>query len=271
MRGVLFTACLTILALVVLTTSFLFHQQGIEEQGSIGRLALFDRMADEFAAAENGFKEVLKIIGINISIEENVVNISEPLSNSNFDDFNDYAKNWRDFVEGNSDFSLTLEGDFDEDLSLIIQPSGIEYTHGTALGGDTIEVLNTSSITAHVIDITIDINENVSTGWSPLHEGEDINVTIYIHANNEIVINETIDSDKESTLVIHIPGEVPIQVKVGKDADLRIGSAGDVNATVVMSMTVNTTETLYITLLEQSINITESQYNISRVSTVGIA
>lgn len=270
MRGVLFTACLTILALVVLTTSFLFHQQGMEEQGSIARLALFDRMADEVAAVENGFKEILKTAGLEISIEGNVVSISEPMPNPNFDNFNDYEINWKDFVENNSDFSLTLEGDFTADPSLIIQPGGIEYTHTGALGGDTIEVWNTSSIIAYVIDITIDINEDVSTGWSPLHIGTDINFTIYIHANNEIFISELIDSNQISTLVIHIPGKAPIQVKVGKPADIRIGGAGEVNATVVTSMTINTTETLSIALFEQSINITESQYNISRVSPVGI-
>jgi len=270
MKGILFTACLTILALVVLTASFMFYQQGIEEQGTTARFALFDRIADEFSAAENGFREILEACEVNISVNGNTVTISEPLPNPNSDDFSVNIESWKTFVEDNSDFSTTvdLSGLGDE---LPIYFNGIRYYH-PSFGGNIIRITNASEVTAYSVSLQVntDGNIDVTEDTEPGSNSFELSIT----TNTDSYYNSwSLDFSRGSDLDIIIENgdTYEISVTVGSVSDygwLNIDNTGSVDMDITTAVTLSTKPA--VMLSEQSINITESQYNISRVSSVKI-
>ncbi len=275
MRGVLFTACLTILALVVLTASFLFHQQGMEEQGSMARLALFDRMADEFTAAEKGLREIINssgISGINISAEGFTVSITEPLPNPNSVQLEGNASNWKEFVENTSDFSLSVDiSDINDKLSMYI--NGAEYVHWPSFGGNNIRVYGAGDVQGYSVLLQINEDGNIIVDEPVITPPTPHFFNLSITTNTDSYSGDwNLRLDKGHNFGIEINnGQYEISITVGSGPDdhwLKIDNQNQADMIVTTSVTLDQEPT--VMFFEQSINITESQYNISRVSSVGI-
>lgn len=266
MKGILFTACLTILALVVLTASFIFHLQGIKEQENVARLAVFDRMLDEFVSTENGYKNILKFSNVSITIENNTVSFSEPLPYPHPEIFNSSLENWKEFVEANSDFDLIL--DITGIGALPFNINGAKYYHHRDFGDNKIIIENASSVIAYSIKLTTNISGAITAQWTSHISGPNaFNITV--ETTNDSYFNATwLNFTRGSTLEIDITDgqHYDINIQIGKGSDYGYLSVVD-DDLLPLNCTINVTLDYEIDMSSApGLNITDSLYNINRFS-----
>ena len=273
MKGVLFTACLTLLALVVLSASFLMHQQGMENAGVILKLAPFDRISDEFSSAESGIRGILNAAGISVSVEGNTATISEPLPNPNAYAFDSNINDWEQFIEGSSRFLLDVNmSGLNETLPICI--SGARYYHYPVFGSNITRITNASGIANYSLNISVDISGSISMIWDKTEAGPN-NFRIAASTDTGSASSEqNLDFSKSSRLSVSVlgPETYNITVAIGDASDpgfLSIENEYYLYTYITTGMTFSTIPLVYFP--EQSINITGSQYNISRVSPIKIA
>jgi hypothetical protein len=268
MKGILFTACLTILALVVLTASFLFYQQSIKEQENTIRLAVFDRMVDEFVSTENGYKDILRFSNVSITIENNTVSFSEPIPYPHPEIFNNSMENWKAFVEANSDFDLILDITGMEVLPFNI--NGARYYHHQDFGDNKIIIENGSSIIAYSIGLSTNISGTIDAQWNTFESGLNaFNITVETDTDSYSNIT-SLNFTKGSLLQIDITNgqTYNIDISIGKGVDPGYLRIDDTNQ-LPLNCTINITLDHDIDMSSESgLNITDTFYNINRFSSL---
>ena len=271
MKGVFFTAGLLLLALAVLSASLLIYQSRHNQLSDLTRMIAYQTMGDEVTAISGGFKSITGS-AVAIQVNGNVVSFEEGLPNANAAAFSSAADFWKDFVWQNSGFDLTLNTtDAKTKLPLIIQPDRATYTHPNNLGGNSIAVTSASNVTGYVLDLTLPGGADAGASWTTLNAGS-LGFTIYIHAQNQLTESRTLNPALASTLAI-TQGANTITIQIGSPSDsgaLLVSNPGGIGTTLRTSITLSTSDMLYVTLPEQSINIKESQYNISRLSALRV-
>jgi len=147
-KGMFFTLGLSIIALVVLVLSIVIFNNFQTSEERFSNFIVFGRIYDLDISIQEGIKKIFdKTSGISLSTSSNTVIISENLPNSNNVGFSDEISNFKNFIESNFDnINLSVE-DLNTNLTLIIDPVDVSYSHEDF--GDR--------------KIVLDYNENVSS------------------------------------------------------------------------------------------------------------
>ena len=272
MKGVLFTAGLMLLALAVLSASLLVYQSRHSQLSDLTRMIAYQTMGDEVTAISRGLSEIVSSV-VAISVNGNMASFEEGLPNTNAAAFSSALDFWEGFVWQKSGFDLALNlTDAKAKLPLVIQPDKATYTHPSGFGGSSIAVTSARNVTGYTLDLTLPGGSDASMVWTTLNSGSGLTFTITVHAQNQLSESQTLNPALASTLSVR-QGASTITIQVGSPTDngaLLVSNPGGIGTVLRTNITLSTSGMLYVTLPDQSINIKESQYNISKLSALRV-
>ena len=273
MKGVFFTVGLLLVGIVVLSASFLVYQSRSIQMSNEARAIISVKMADEAAFIGSGFRDIMDA-SMNVTVAGNVVSFSEGLPNQRASAFILGAASWENFTESISDFSLDINTtDARFTMPLVIQPDKATYTHPDGFGKGSVKVTNGRNVTSYDLDLTMPVTDAASLSWTALNPGSSIQFTIRVHAGNELYLPpQGLNAGLQSTLQI-IQALQTITIQIGSPTDagmLLVSNPQLIPSSLVTNVTLNASDMLTVTLPDQSINIKDNQYNISRISAVRV-
>src|SRR3989338_9964047 len=108
-RGILFSVSVAIIGLSLLATIILISNSGFQEQNSISRIVVFNRMQDEVEYISRELISIMNIFNITVVVNSNTVSITEDNHFPNVGRFKINMDNWKNFTESNSDFSAKVD------------------------------------------------------------------------------------------------------------------------------------------------------------------
>ncbi len=277
MKGFLLGSALILLSLSVLGLAIVTTQADRQRNSDMLRLSVFDRIGDEFAATENGYRTIVSEF-INLTIKDGNVTFSDTLSDSSASNMANALNNFSNFVETNSGFSIRLNATgITNELPFTIQPSGILYNHPDGFGGKTIEVTNAQQVTGYSIAIMLNRTGATPVEWrkGPYNDSAGIAVSIVTGGltGNDFSFSGILSRTQTSKLRIKIPGE-DMFVNIGDNSEpgkLTIENE-DEDILVFVNTTIMTDSAdAFVAFPVSSINITAEEYNISRVAPVRVS
>lgn len=272
MKGVLFTAGLMLLALAVLSASFIVYQGRHSQLSDLTRMVAYQAIGDEVTAVSSGFSDIVSSV-IAVSVNGNMISFEEGLPNANAAAFSSAVDFWKGFAWQNSGFDLALNlTDANAKLPLAIQPDKATYTHPSGFGGSSIAVTSARNVTGYALDLTLPSGADASASWTTLNAGSGLAFTIHVHAQNQITESQTLNPALASTLAI-TQGANTITIQAGSPTDrgaLLVSNPGGIGAVLRTGVMLSAGEMLHVTLPDQSINIKDNQYNISRLSALRV-
>ncbi len=273
MKGMFFTLGITLMALVLLTLVVLVNHSVTESQPAVSEMVIFNRMQDEIEYTSRELISIVNLFNITVSVDGNTVSIQEDLPFPNVGRFQTNMQDWKTFTETNSNFNLDLDvTDISNTLPLVINDQ-VEYRHTNGLSGNKIEVGNASLVESYSIEILVQGDGNVTFGWNEIESG-DQNFTLTVKTNNQTnSTSQSLDFSKGSELDVEIGGsEINIGIGKGSDAGfLKVDNEDQLTLTLTTNITLNTAGDVKVSFPDSIINISSSQYNISRVTTARVA
>jgi len=272
-KGVFFSLTIVIVGLLLLTLVVVIHHKNLEEQSSISRAVLFNRMQDEVTYVSRELISILNIFNITVSVYNNTVSVTENLPFPDVGRFQTSMQNWKTFTESNSDFNLTVDvAEISNTLPLIINDQ-VQYKHTNGVSGVKITVENASLVASYSVFILAKVNGSVTFDWETIQAGNQ-NFTLKVQSNtNTNTTSKLLNFSKGSDLNVNI-GSNKIDIGIGKGADpgfFKVDDEDQLNLTLTTNITLNTTGEVKVSLPNSIINITSNQYNISRLTTVVVA
>ncbi len=269
MKGLLFSASVTILGLSLLAFVILISNSGYQDQGAVSRFVVFNRMQDEVEYVSRELVSIINIFNITVSVSGNTVSISEDNPFPNRNRFEILMDDWKSFTESNSDFSLIVDvDDIKSRLPLTINDQ-VQYTHTNGVSGNKITVENASLVANYSVFILVKAAGSVNFNWGSTNPGNQ-NFTLTVKTNtNQNTTSKNLDFSKGNDLEVSV-GSSEIEISVGKGSDtgfFKMDNTDQLPITLITNITLNTTGEVKVTLPTGIINITSSLYNISRVAT----
>jgi hypothetical protein len=275
MRGFLFTVALVSTALVITSLALFIMQSGQMERSNTVALAVFDRMRNDVLCIGSGFKDIVNAAGLNITVDNYTVSITEELPNPNEANYTANIDNWRDFAGNHSSFpvKVSVQG-IRDNLPLAMRPSQVIYDHPNGLGGDTISVHNTSQVVNYTIDLYVDTNEAFSFNWGTIND-DPPGLGFHIFVSNNSVQEERmqqLDPDQTTTLTITTAsGDFTFDIGSSIDKGLLvISNPSDLNATLITNTTLSATKNPTIMFPYEVISLVSTISNASTTSAVWI-
>lgn len=272
MKGVLFTMALVIFGLTLLSTALMLSQSISSGKNRITAMVVLDRMADNKAYVEQGVHDIINMSGINITASGNTATITEDLPYTRGTTFNSRLDVWKNFVQNNSEFNLTLDTQMMKKTFAIYLNDAI-YTHPEDMGGNKIDIINAANVLSYHIALFIhedlDISEMTWTAYSGTNE---FGIEIYTNTDFDSS-TKLLDFTKGNMLTIDLEqgGQKHyINIQVGKGSDpgyLRIDNEDRLNMTVATSVTMNGTK-VRVMLPGAVLNITDFAHNTGLLTTL---
>ncbi|MBI2076076.1 MAG: hypothetical protein HYT72_02395 [Candidatus Aenigmarchaeota archaeon] len=271
MKGMFFSVIVLLLSLTLLGFTFLLFRSNFESSASVLRMGVTDRIIDEIKSYENGLHTILDK-AVNVRTTSNAVVFIEDLPNSNAKSFPENINSFKNFAEARSDFFLRLN--IAPNLGLRMMPSQAIYYHPRGFGNETIEVTNASTVARYSINITINRTGATPVSWNTTNEdpnGIAFDVTVGGLTGTDFTDSKNLSRTSASRLSIKVPGgNIEIYIGGSENSRLVINNTNSIVAFVKTSVFFSQSSN-YVTLNDQSINITAGEYNISRIDAVRVA
>ncbi len=275
MKGFMLGSALIILALVFLVFSASTATIGRERDENTLRISVFDRIHDEIKATENGYREIFSSF-VRVKISGNNVTFSEALPDKTAPDISASLDNFRRFVEMNSSFSKVSMTGVANDMPLIIEPSGVTYTHPDGYGTKTVRVTNAANVTGYNITVLLNRTGATPIEWEngPYENPAGIPVSIIAGGltGTDFAYSGTLSKTQMSTIRIMFP-ENDMFIQIGSSSDpgrLTIDNNNN-NQVAFVNTTVAVNSVPFVAFPALTINITAGEYNISRSANVKVA
>ncbi len=276
MKGIVLGAGLILLSLTLLSMVFVLSEADTKLSAELSRRHVFDRINDEIKATENGYAEILGKV-IQITKSNNTVTFNESLPNGDSAGFVANVNNFKVFAENHSKFKTIITlGAVTTDLPLTVRPAHVLYSHPRGFGNDRIEVTNAQKVLRYSIDILVNRTGANPVEWDegPEVDANGVGFSIVVRGltGTDFTYSDNLSRTEKSRLEIKIPGADPV-IEIGGEDDtgmLRITNGNPAVLFVTTNMTMNTTELVSVHFPEKSINITASEYNISRVEAIRV-
>lgn len=145
-RAYLYTASIIILSLVILQLSIIIvHFEKNSSEGITDLIAL-DRVHNRFSSIEFAISKIFVASGVNISKGSNFVQITEILPNFKASNFKNQMNYYKDYIENITESEVnperygSISPEAIDDLSLIILPYNLNYTHNPDFGSREINI-----------------------------------------------------------------------------------------------------------------------------------
>jgi|GEM_PF-1992784 len=270
MRGFLFTIAMVSAAAVVMGLAFFVMQSSHMEQIDTASLVMFDRIRNDALWIENGFRDIVRAAGINVSVENRTITVSEPMPNTNAQNLTANLDNWKSFAEAKAGFQASLAvQDVKDYLALSFKPSLATYTHPNGPGGDTIRVDSNGQASNYSIDLDIDVSEEIDLSWSSIDDNPpNLGFRIRVHNTTDTIEDaQFLDTEGTSTLSVSMDSGT-ITIDIGDAVNrgrLDISNPSSLNAMVETNITlsfINEPEVTLpgdvVSLYSQAINATVS-------------
>jgi len=275
MRGFLFTLSLVITALVIISLSIFVMESGRSEKADILSISMFDRIRNNMLWVENGFRGMVEAAGVDVTVKNYTVSITENLPNNNAANFSDNVDNWTAFATARADFPMSFSvSNVKNYLPLIMRPSQVVYTHPNNFGGNSIRVENAGSVTNYTIDISINTDEAFTLNWDTIDNNPaDLDVQIKVrNSTTESTENHGLDPDSTSTLSISMSsGTITINIGGLDSGRLVINNPTPFDTTVTTNITLGNIKNPMITFPGQVISLQSDIINASASSPGRIA
>jgi len=289
MRGIMFTTMLTFMSLVVLSLSVVYVVYMSSVNTHTDRLIMYRQANEIITSIEKGFTKILSINGFLVDVRNNTATVNYTMVNpidlawfrasllNNLSYFNTFIVNNTDYSVNFSSEKLILNP---PQLNLRFMPENTTFSSLDGIGGNGIEVANTTHVIAY--DVFIYAEEN-----GVMYEGPNSNPVIGDYdpvvlniwgetLNNDMTrYTETLRGDMNSSINISVAGThyfvVNISSMSGDNKVLRISRNGEPGFSMVSVTTVfNATLQPTVVLAEESINMTIKQYNIKKIGEIRV-
>lgn len=273
MKGVFYSLTILIVGLVLLSLVVIISQKNLDDQKSITRIVVANRMQDEITYISRELISIINLFNITVVVDGQTVSITEYLPFPNKNRFETDLTNWKTFTESNSDFNLTVDvTDISNTLPLIIN-NQVEYKHTNGVSGNKITVENASPVLSYSLNMEIHADGNISVKWDDKESGIQ-RFSLSITTNNDSFSDSwMLDFSKGNELEIDIdPGSghsSKIETQVGKGNDkgfFKVDNKDKLPMILTTNITLNTTS-VTVNFPNSIINIQSPQYNISRITT----
>ncbi len=289
MKGILFTAMLATIALVVLTLATAYLVYNARTNAALDKTIVFYAMTEEYNTIERLVSDVLSLHNYTFDIEENNATVNyffpatpPPARNALS---NNVSFLWR-FLENISEFETTIDlsylngtGSTPGNISLRFYPENTTLDSIGGIGSNRLEVRKSRNVLAYDIFIDADVGgnmaedpttvKNVGTSWPVI-------LTVNGRTNfgdQSGVFDETLEGDKNSTINITV-GDYYFIFNVsslsGDNRTLTIQKYGNFDANLRLTTSFNTSEMVEIVLDKESINMTVSQYYIRKSGNIRV-
>ena len=264
MKGILFSIGLTMMGLIVLGAALSLAQGRTRENIDILKLSVYDRIYDESASIDNGYRSLVSN-AITVTSSGNNVSFKEVLPNPYAADFQLDSARFVLFVRQFKDFEMKISVD-EGNLPMFVLPAGILYNHTNGFGGNTISVSNAQAVKKY--DITITLPASGSFNWTSINTDPG-GLEVHIRGEPGGYDGTSFLSTSATSVFRASSGGNDTLLTFGPGKALDIAS-NSLTAEITTSMTIDTTAPLSVVLNDESINITASEYNITRIGPVRV-
>lgn len=277
-RGVLFTAGIAGMMLVVLVFALVIYNNAINSRERTSEVGVIDRINDVELSIKNSLRDIFNLeANINVTIDKSKVIFNEELSNDEDEDFRDTM----------GDFKAYLELEFKENpkvkinatkvtknLPLIIKPNSITYTHPEGFGGKEINIIPEEfNFNAYELDFNTKGQSSGSLNQDEGHICSSGNscIPLIIKTNGGLKFNKTVDMSISNKFILAIGGGTII-VKIQNPGILIIeNNAGKVEVKSKLYLNKFNDERIRVSYPENIIEVDLSSLNIFKRGTVDIA
>src|SRR3989344_5328434 len=144
-RGVLFTAGIAGMMIVVLVFALVIYNNAINSRERTSEVGVIDRVSDVALSIKSSLRDIFNLeANINVTLDGKNIIFNEELPNDEDDDFRDDMNNFKDYLElefkENPKVEINATKITDE-LPLVIKPNSITYTHPEGFGGKEINII----------------------------------------------------------------------------------------------------------------------------------
>ena len=276
LKGILFGSGLILLSLALLSLSFLLFKTSVQSSTDISRMAVIDRIKDEISSVENGYSVILARY-VNATARGNNISFLETLPEGASGGFFTEISRFETFAQNNSDFAIVLNlSSLGTNLPLSL-PKGVIYTHERGFGGNVTDVQSASAVVSYIVNVTVNRTGAPDLSWLSVNEvtnGVRFSIEAKGLTGTTRYDSRILSKNAQSELIIDVPGTTADpRIFVGNASDpsgLKIHNNGTDALFLNITVGINTTEALFVSFPQQTINITSGEYNISRTSAIRI-
>ena len=277
-RGVLFTAGITGMMMVVLVFALVIYNNAINSRERTSEVGVIDRVSDIELSIKNSLRDIFNLeANINVTVDGKNIIFNEELPNEEDDDFRDDMNDFKAYLElefkENPKVKINATKITDK-LSLVIKPNSITYTHPKSFGGKEINIIPEEfNFNAYELDFN---TKGQSSGNLNQDEGHICSSggscrRLAIKTNGNLKFNETVDMGISNKLILDI-GVGTIVIKIQNPGILIIeNNAGKVEVKSKVYLNKFDDERISIGYPENIIEVDLSSLNIFKRGTVDIA
>lgn len=280
-KAMLFTVAFVILSLITFMIALLVFHSYQNTEIRFYEIGSMDRMYDLSSSIEQGLLEVFEVSsGMNVVVNESssTMIIAEELPSSSAQNFKDDMADFQSFVESNfQEVKLNLF-DVSGDLPLIIYPYNVTYTHPDQYGQDRINIIPQElNFNSYEIYVYSEFDNVTGIDWGGPKSGDKyMSVTAEdSYGNYFFEESNKIDFTKNQLINILLEssgGNILIQLDPNEDGKLRLESHSSVPVSINISIDFDPMEEpISISFPDDTINVTYTNLDISRIHTVKIA
>ena len=277
-RGVLFTAGITGMMMVVLVFALVIYNNAINSRERTSEVGVIDRVNDIELSIKKSLKDIFDLeANINVTVDGKNVIFNEELPNDEDDDFRDAMDNFKAYLE--LEFKENPKGKINatkitDKLPLTIKPNSITYTHPEGFGGKEINIIPEEfNFNAYELDFN---TKGQSSGNLNQDEGHICSsgsscIQLIIKTNSNLKFNESVDMGVNNKLILDIGGGT-IVIKIQNPGILIIeNNAGKVEVKSKVYLNKFDNKRISISYPENIIEVDLSSLNIFKRGTVDIA
>lgn len=273
MKGVFFSVIILLLSLTLMGFTFLLFEFGIESSSDTLRMGTAERINDEIKAAENGFQKIVAK-AVEITPAGKSVVFFESLPNGDANGLSGNINSFASFVSNKSSFDMKFNISLTDNTALRIKPSETVYTHPNGFGNNTILITDASAVTRYSLNITLNRTGATPVSWNTTNEDPDgvgFDIIVGGLTGTDFMDSKNLSRSSASRLSVKVPGgNLEIYVGGTDNSRLLIDNTNSIVAFVKTGVFFNRSSN-YVAFNDQSINITATEYSISRVAAVRVS
>lgn len=265
-KAVMFTITFFLLGTILLATGFLLFDTAQSTEKRATELSINNRVNDISTSVSKGIADLfLSKSGINISINQNIINIQERVPNSNLEDYENSTNNFKSFVESRERY-VEIDNSSIEETILEIVPMNVTFYNDNAdEDADIRFISNFVNIESIMIEI---YNPNIPVGniiWTEFVPGNTSIIITFRNDTKTLTDSKSIDIAEDFEVKLAIAPDVDdIEIELEEDHLLKIS---DLNYDTILDITIefNTTETLKL-FLNGLVRVNVPEFNITKIT-----
>lgn len=272
-KGILFTLGLSFLAISIFSLAMIIFHESLESEDVFLRFASLDRAYELDASLQNSIKQIFYAkSGMSISVEDSTISIQEYIPNQNKDQLTSALNSFRNYVESNDSNVDINVGEITDNMSFVIEPYNINYTHSFENKIAYIIPSEYANITSYVLNLDTG-NVNFTTySWDFVPSGiKTFEINVQDNSGNSDSDIYQMGNAGEHTLTVETR-KGDIKIKIWDSHNLFINNTGESNLSLTTEIGFGElpNEDVNVILSGDIINIDLSDFDIKKKSGVRV-